>query len=144
MCSRRSSADASCSLWLPDEEARLLCGGRAGKGWSRAGVCNFFSASFPAPFSCFRGGVIDPRRGTEATTLCPVPEYGKIGAFSVFALFCLCFSPFSGRKSRKYGLLRGKVPMFYPKSTDVSAREVRCFTLSVAQFFCLLPRFLMI
>ena len=86
-------------------------------------------------FHALGGAVIDPRRGTEATTPCPVPEYGKIRAFSVFALFCLCFSPFFGRKSRKYGLLRGKVPMFCPKSTDVSAREVRCFTLSVAHFF---------
>ena len=86
-------------------------------------------------FRVLGGAVIGPRRGTEATTPCPVPEYGKIRAFSVFALFCLCFSPFFGRKSRKYGLLRGKVPMFCPKSTDVSAREVRCFTLSVAHFF---------
>ena len=104
----------------------------------------FFQHHSRHRFPALGGAVIDPRRGTEATTPCPVREYGKIGAFSVFCLVLPVFSPFSGRKSRKYGLLRGKVPMFYPKSTDVSAREVRSFTLSVAQFFCLLPRFLMI
>ena len=144
MCSRRSSADASCCLWLPDEETRLLCGGRAGKGWSRAGVCNFFSASFPAPFSCFRGCRYRPEKGHGSHNALSRPCIWPNRSVFCFCLALPAFSPFPRRKSRKYGLLRDKVPMFYPKSTDVSAREVRCFTLSVAQFFCLLPRFVMI
>ena len=65
------------------------------------------------------GAVIGPRRGTEATTPCPVPEYCKIGAFAVSALFCLLFRRFSVGKA---------------ESTDFCEAKFRCFAPKVRMF----------
>ena len=60
------------------------------------------------------------RRPSKATGIRFVPKYCKIRN----GPFCGLFR----RTNGNIGLLRGKVPRFYPKSTDVSLKEVRCFS----------------
>ena len=75
----------------------------------------FFQHHSRHRFPALGGAVIDPRRGTEATTPCPVPEYGKIRAFSVFALFCLFFRRFPVGKAESTDFFEAKFLCFTPK-----------------------------
>ena len=60
------------------------------------------------------------RRPSKPTGIRVVPKYCKIRN----GPFCGLFR----RKNGNIGLLRGKVPRFCPKSTDVCLKEVRCFS----------------
>ena len=79
----------------------------------------FFQHHSRHRFPALGGAVIDPRRGAEAITPSPVLEYRKIGAFSVFALFCLFFRRF---------------PVGKAESTDFFEAKFRCFALKVRMF----------
>ena len=59
-------------------------------------------------------------RPSKASGIRFVPKYCKIRNGPFCGLFC--------RKDGNIGLLRGKVPRFCPKSTDVCPWEVRCFS----------------
>ena len=79
----------------------------------------FFTRSFTVEFSFPQPSLTrqeGPRKPARISTLRNIAKSRKEAFHGIFA-----------RKSRNIGLLRCKVPMFYPKSTDVLVQEVRCF-----------------
>ena len=102
-------------------------------------VCNFPMA-WIRTLSCVRDGAFNAlRMPSEATGTIPRSEISQNQRNRVFCPLLRVFLPFFVRKSRNIGLLWIKVPMFCIESTDVCAREVRCFWLKTRHFICFLP-----
>ena len=83
-------------------------------------VCNGYQTFGLTCVNNKRGADNGLRRPSKATGIRVVPKYCKIRNGPFCGLFC--------RKDGNIGLLRGKVPRFCPKSTDVCPWEVRCFS----------------
>ena len=90
------------------------------------GMCNFFRRAFSAIFSLPDHVVNGPRRATEATTPCLGLKYRKIGKKG----FTRSFRPENGKHRTSL-----------PQSTEVYAKEVRCFCPQTRHFPNLFPLF---
>ena len=93
----------------------------------------FFTRSFTVEFSFPQPSLTrqeGPRKPARISMLRNIAKSRKEAFHGIFA-----------RKSRNIGLLRCKVPMFYPKSTDVLVQEVRCFRPSRTLFSTRFTRF---